>query len=147
MTRSAWRWTDLAADGFDSRPPWFFLLVAELGHEVVGYALCNRAYSSWTRRALYIEDLYVAEARRRAGVGRTLLREVCTRALADGVTRIDWHVLESNQAARALYARMGARDLCRSEGRLALRLDAARILAVAEGSLLPHQEPPCEAPS
>ncbi|KPJ09993.1 Diamine acetyltransferase 2 [Papilio machaon] len=145
MTGSACRCTDLAADGFDSRPPWFLLLVAELEREVVGYALCNRAYSSWTRRALYIEDLYVAETRRRAGVGRALLREVCARALAAGVTRIDWHVLESNRAARALYARMGARDLCRSEGRLALRLDAPRILAVAEGRLLPHRDPASDA--
>ncbi|KPJ17680.1 hypothetical protein RR48_01081 [Papilio machaon] len=55
-----------------------------------------------------------------------------------------WHVLESNRAARALYARMGARDLCRSEGRLALRLDAPRILDVAEGRLLPHRDPSSE---
>lgn len=146
MRDSAWRWTDLAADGFDSQPPWFFFLVAELGHEVAGYALCNRAYSSWTRRALYIEDLYVAEGRRRAGVGRALLREVCARALAAGATRIDWHVLENNRAARALYARLGARDLHYSEGRLALRLDAPRIRAVAEDRLLPHRHLPCDAP-
>lgn len=59
-------------------------------------------------------------------------------AVAKGVTRMDWHVLEQNASAQALYARLGARDLTRTEGRAALRLDAPRIRAVAEGHLLAH---------
>lgn len=58
-------------------------------------------------------------------------------AVAEGVSRIDWHVLENNAPAQALYARAGARDLRRSEGRAALRLDASRIQALAQGYLLP----------
>ncbi|XP_069354201.1 uncharacterized protein [Maniola hyperantus] len=68
---------DLIEDGFSSSPSWFFGLVAEVGGEVAGYALCSRAYSSWTRRAFYVEDLYVRRERRGAGVGRRLLRELC----------------------------------------------------------------------
>ncbi|XP_045761585.1 retinal guanylyl cyclase 1-like isoform X3 [Maniola jurtina] len=68
---------DLIEDGFSSSPSWFFGLVAEVGGELVGHALCSRAYSSWTRRAFYVEDLYVRPARRGAGVGRRLLRELC----------------------------------------------------------------------
>lgn len=56
-------------------------------------------------------------------------------ALAEGVTRIDWHVLRDNAGALRFYARLGARDLCVSEGRTALRLDAHRISAVARGDL------------
>ncbi|XP_068628870.1 thialysine N-epsilon-acetyltransferase-like [Battus philenor] len=129
---------DLESDGFDSSPPWFFVVVAECAGEIVGHAMCNRAYSSWTRRALYMEDLFVAEAWRRRGVARALLRGVCERARALGAERLDWHVLAHNEPARRLYARLGARDLCRTERRRALRLDRDRILAVADGHLLPE---------
>ncbi|CAH2069250.1 unnamed protein product, partial [Iphiclides podalirius] len=127
---------DLATDGFECSPPWFFVLVAESGGEVAGFAMCNRAYSSWTRRALYVEDLFVAPHLRRAGVGRALLQELCRRALRWGVSRLDWHVLEHNAPARRFYARLGARHLGRTEGRAALRLYEDRIRAVAEGHLL-----------
>ncbi|CAG4976727.1 unnamed protein product [Parnassius apollo] len=135
---------DLEEDGFDSSPPWYFLLIAEHEGEIVGYAMCNRAYSSWTRRAFYLEDLYVVPSLRRAGVGRVLLQELCTRALSCGVQRVDWHVAANNQAARKFYARLGARDLQLSEGRLALRLDAPRIQAVAHGNLLPAGDVLCD---
>lgn len=52
--------------------------------------------------------------------------------VALGARRVDWHVLEHNAAARALYARLGARDLRETEGRAALRLDAPAIAAAAE---------------
>lgn len=57
-------------------------------------------------------------------------------AVAEGVHRVDWHVLESNAGALAFYGRLGARDLRVSEGRAALRLDRDRIQAVAAGHLL-----------
>ncbi|KAM3957111.1 thialysine N-epsilon-acetyltransferase [Aphomia sociella] len=127
---------DLIKDGFESPFPWFFALVAERGDEILGYALCNRAYSSWTCRAFYVEDLYVVPAARRAGVAKALLQHLCQMALQQSVHRIDWHVLESNAPALAFYARLGARDLRRSEGRAALRLDRPRIEGVAAGNLL-----------
>lgn len=68
---------DLLEDGFESSPPWFFGLIAERAGRVVGHAMCNRAYSSWTRRAFYLEDLYVRPEARRAGVALRLLEELC----------------------------------------------------------------------
>ncbi|CAH2099365.1 unnamed protein product [Euphydryas editha] len=127
---------DLLEDGFESSPPWFFGLVAEREGQVVGHAMCNRAYSSWTRRAFYVEDLYVRPAARRTGVARRLLEELCKMAVAEGVHRVDWHVLESNVGALAFYKRLGARDMRETEGRAALRLDRDRIEAVAAGQLL-----------
>lgn len=109
-------------------------MIASVGEEAVGYALCNRAYSSWTRRALYVEDLYVRRAWRRRGAGAALLRHVCARALREDVWRVDWHVLESNAPALRFYERLGARDLRRTEGRAALRLDRAHIEAAAAGA-------------
>ncbi|KAG6443956.1 thialysine N-epsilon-acetyltransferase [Manduca sexta] len=127
---------DLIRDGFDTTQPWFFGMVAESDGKVVGYAICNRAFSSWTGRAYYIEDLYVLPPYRRAGIGVRMMRALCERAVAEGVGRIDWHVLKSNNSALAFYARMGARDMHVSEGRAALRLDEDRIVAVAAGDLL-----------
>nr|XP_021192299.2 thialysine N-epsilon-acetyltransferase [Helicoverpa armigera] len=129
---------DLIEDGFESQPAWFFVLVAECGGQVVGHALCNRAYSSWTRRAFYVEDLFVRESARRRGVGRCLLRELCRRALREGVHRVDWHVLQDNAPALAFYAGLGARDLRVSEGRAALRLDRPHIERLATSDIAPH---------
>ncbi|XP_063836484.1 thialysine N-epsilon-acetyltransferase-like [Ostrinia nubilalis] len=123
---------DLLEDGFDAPSPWYFLLVAEQGGTLVGYALCNRAYSSWTRRAFYVEDIYVPPEHRHAGVGAKLFKEICRLGVREGVHRVDWHVLESNAPALAFYARLGARDMRASEGRAALRLDRHRIEYVAD---------------
>ncbi|XP_059056060.1 thialysine N-epsilon-acetyltransferase-like [Achroia grisella] len=122
---------DLVRDGFECPSPWFFAVVAERGGQLVGYALCNRAYSSWTCRALYIEDLYVVPDMRRAGIGMKILQHLCQMSLREDVHRIDWHVLDSNAPALAFYDRLGARDLRRTERRAALRLDRHRIEAVA----------------
>lgn len=82
---------DLIEDGFECSSPWFFGLVACRGERIVGYALCNRAYSSWTRRAFYLEDLFVLPEERRNGVATIMIQELCkvgqghyrrTRALA-----------------------------------------------------------------
>ncbi|XP_053601313.1 thialysine N-epsilon-acetyltransferase-like [Plodia interpunctella] len=126
---------DLITDGFECSSPWFSVLIAESAGEVVGYLMWNRAYSSWTRRALYVEDLYVLPAARRAGVGMRLMRALCELGLAAGVHRIDWHVLEQNASARRFYDKLGARDLRVTEGRLMLRLDRHRIEAVAQQQL------------
>ncbi|XP_063394501.1 thialysine N-epsilon-acetyltransferase-like [Cydia fagiglandana] len=125
---------DLVEDGFNSEHPWFFVLLAEKGNVVLGSALCNRAYSSWSRRAFYIEDLFVRPAARRQGIGLMLMRELSRRAVMEGVNRIDWHVLKSNTTALAFYNRLGARDLRVTEGRTALRLDRDCIEALASGS-------------
>ncbi|XP_072935519.1 diamine acetyltransferase 1-like [Epargyreus clarus] len=125
---------DLLEDGFECSPAWFFGLVAERRGEVVGHALCNRAYSSWTRRAFYIEDLFVRPAARRAGVGLALVRALCQMAVKEGVNRIDWHVLADNAPALAFYARLGAHDMLRAERRAAMRLDRRYIEAVARCS-------------
>ncbi|XP_041974724.1 thialysine N-epsilon-acetyltransferase-like [Aricia agestis] len=131
---------DLIRDGFETSPPWYFGLIGELNGEVVGYALCNRAYSSWTCRALYIEDLYVRPAARGAGVARLILQRLCQLAVKQNVHRVDWHVLVNNSLALGFYRRLGAKDLCVVEERTAMRLPRDRIEAVARGELLPREQ-------
>ncbi|KAI8430455.1 hypothetical protein MSG28_000726, partial [Choristoneura fumiferana] len=122
---------DLVEDGFNSKHPWFFVLLAEKNGEILGSALCNRAYSSWSRRAFYIEDLYVLPKARRMGIGLLLMKALCKAAVEEGVHRMDWHVLKSNASALSFYNHLGARDLRVTEGRTMLRLDRDRIEALA----------------
>lgn len=56
-------------------------------------------------------------------------------AVREGVSRVDWHVLESNAPALGFYRRLGARDLRVSEGRAAMRLDAPHIQQLALSDL------------
>lgn len=70
-------------------------LVAEVEGEVVGFCSMEGSYISW---------LYVDPARRREGIGRTLLE----RAVAEIGTGGAWtHVLAGNRAAVEFYRAMG----------------------------------------
>ena len=77
--------------------------------EAVGFALYFTHYSTFrTRPGIYLEDLFVAEAHRRQGVGRALLAEVIKTAEARGAGRLEWSVLQWNESAIAFYRRLGA---------------------------------------
>jgi ribosomal protein S18 acetylase RimI-like enzyme len=54
-----------------------------------------------------LHALEVRHAHRRQGVGRTLLHAAANWAVAQGVTRLSLVVTRQNDAARALYARLG----------------------------------------
>ncbi|XP_023942414.2 thialysine N-epsilon-acetyltransferase [Bicyclus anynana] len=109
---------DLQRDGFDSSPPAFRCLVAEVKKEketaVAGYALYFPVYSTWEGRSMLLEDLYVRAGERRRGVGHRLFDAVAAEALSEGCCRVDFHVLEWNDA-RSFYESKGAVDLSASE--------------------------------
>lgn len=54
-----------------------------------------------------LEDLYVAESARGAGLGRALVELATERALARGCTRMELDANEENEAALALYHSFG----------------------------------------
>jgi ribosomal-protein-alanine N-acetyltransferase len=56
---------------------------------------------------LHINTLAVSPVRRREGLATVLLREVMADAARDGARRATLEVRESNEAALALYARLG----------------------------------------
>ncbi len=93
-----------AEDGFGPSPVWQ-ALVARAGEEVVGFALWYMRYSTWKGRRLYLEDLYVEEAWRRAGVATALMDGLVAAAQQNGCTGMVWQVLEWNEPAKAFYRR------------------------------------------
>ena len=100
---------------------------------VVGMATYHAIFSSFlVRPGIWLDDLYVDSAHRKAGVGEALLCSLCGEALKNGCARIDWIVSASNDNGLGFYARMGARVF--TSGRLA-RLDEDAIRALAASTL------------
>ena len=84
-------------------------LVVELDRQVVAFALFFTNFSTFLGQpGLYLEDLYVQPAHRRAGIGRALLRQLATLAVQRQYGRFEWSVLDWNQDAISFYASMGA---------------------------------------
>jgi GNAT superfamily N-acetyltransferase len=98
----------LGRDLFGSAPK-LECLVAERAGELIGYALFFPTYSSFrTRRALWLEDLFVKPEARGSGAGRLLLARLAAIALERGCLRVAWDVLDWNQPSIEFYERMGA---------------------------------------
>lgn len=101
---------DIRRDGFGPRPL-FEVLLAEVDGAVEGFVLFFSSWSTWQGRAgLHVEDLFVRERSRGLGLGRRLLAQVASIALARGCTRIDLSVLDWNPA-RSFYDRVGFAEL------------------------------------
>ena len=85
------------------------MLVAVRQGSVEGYAMFYPHFSSFRgERGYYLEDIYVDENSRRAGVGLELLSAIARRAAGRGFERIDFQVLTSNTPAIRFYERLGA---------------------------------------
>jgi len=88
------------------------LLVASDGRRLVGYALYYYTYSSFVAKlSLYLEDLFVLEKYRKAGIGFSLFRKCVDIAVAEGCGRMEWAVLTWNAKALRFYEKLGARRM------------------------------------
>ena len=118
------------------------VLLAELNHEPVGYAICFTNYSTFLgRTGLYLEDLFVRGAVRGQGIGRRLLAAVAKLAQDRGCGRLEWSALDWNSRAIEFYQNLGAQ--LRREW-LGFRLAGTKLDELAaEGIAL---EPPDSAP-
>lgn len=118
----------LLADAFGPRPR-FTLLVGEDRGIVAAYAILVETYSSFLARpTLYIEDVFVDPARRRAGLGRAMMQAIAKEALGRGCHRIEGVVLAWNESAQDFYRATGGAVL--GDWQL-LRYDRAAIEALA----------------
>jgi GNAT superfamily N-acetyltransferase len=93
-------------------PPAARVLLAWDGPALAGLA-------SWTllwpaaglTTSLYLKELYVAEAYRRAGVGKLLMEGLYRIAADRGCARVEWTTDTGNAAAKRFYESLGARPL------------------------------------
>jgi GNAT superfamily N-acetyltransferase len=89
--------------------PFAEVLLAEDGGAVVGFALFFHNYSTFRGKpGLYLEDLFVEPAHRGKGHGKALLQAVARLAVERGCARVEWSVLNWNEAALGFYRALGA---------------------------------------
>jgi len=82
--------------------------VAMEGDKMLGFALFYISYSTWKGPCMYLEDLYVQEARRKEGIGSELFDYVVAEAQKRKMHRMDWQVLDWNTPAIDFYKRKNA---------------------------------------
>ena len=84
-------------------------LIAEHRGEPAGYALFYPTFSSFLAiQGVWLEDLFVRPAHRRAGIGRALLAAVAARVRERGGERLEWAALDWNELALGFYRGIGA---------------------------------------
>lgn len=89
-------------------PP-FGCLIAEWKGAPAGMAMFFQTYSTWTGcPGLYLEDLFVDEEHRGKGIGNALMVHLAQHAVAHGLGRFEWSILDWNERAIGFYERLGA---------------------------------------
>lgn len=92
--------------------PRVFCDLAEWDGEPVGFALWFYNFSTFRgRHGIYLEDLFVRDAMRGRGVGKALLSQLARRCLDEGLTRLEWWVLDWNEPSIAFYRSIGAQAM------------------------------------
>lgn len=90
--------------------PFAEVLIGEVDGQASGFALFFHSYSTFLGKpGIYLEDLFVRESVRGAGLGKALLAQLAKLALARGCGRLEWSVLDWNTSAIEFYERLGAR--------------------------------------
>jgi ribosomal protein S18 acetylase RimI-like enzyme len=93
-------------------PPVAYALLARDGPELAGMAAYSFLWpAAGLSASLYLKELYVAEAYRRAGVGRLLMDGVRAIAGRRRLSRIEWTTDTSNRDAQEFYEALGTEPL------------------------------------
>lgn len=122
---------DILAALFGDRPR-VFCEIAEWDGARAGFAVWFYNYSTFTgRHGVHLEDLYVREAFRGRGLGKALLGGLARRCVEEGLTRLQWSVLDWNAPSIAFYKALGASALDDWTG---FRLDGSSLAALAQGA-------------
>jgi ribosomal protein S18 acetylase RimI-like enzyme len=93
--------------------PDVLILVAELDHEIVGYAYARLEPRDWNNlldACGALHDIFVSERARRQGVARSLVDAVRDGLRAKGAPRLVLHTASKNATARQFFAALGFRE-------------------------------------
>ncbi len=84
-------------------------MIAEHDGEPAGYAVYFQTFSTFLSiPGIWLEDIFVRPAHRKAGIGRALLAEVAARLRERGGERLEWSALDWNELALGFYRGLGA---------------------------------------
>lgn len=98
---------DFIQYGFSKRPA-FEVLLAEQDGKPVGICLFFYSFSTWLGAlGVYIQDLYVSDEARGAGLGRLLVAETARIASGRGANHLRLAVDSKNTDAQAFYESLG----------------------------------------
>lgn len=107
------------------------VIIAFAEGKPAGFAVFLFTYSTFRAQpVLYLEDLFVKPELRGGGIGKALFQHLIELAHREGCGRLEWSVLEWNQAAIDFYEGLGAKP--RREW-VKFRLDQEQIRALAGG--------------
>jgi GNAT superfamily N-acetyltransferase len=107
-------------------------LIAEHDGQLAGYALFYPTFSSFLAiQGIWLEDIYVRPAHRKAGIGRALLASVAAGLRKGGGERLEWAALDWNELALDFYRGLGARGMSEWITHRLIGEDLARLAAEA----------------
>lgn len=94
---------------FADKPAVFCDLIESEDGEIAGFGIWFLNYSTWTgTHGIYLEDLYIRTAHRSAGFGSAYLKHLASLCIERGYHRLQWWVLDWNEAAISFYTSIGA---------------------------------------
>jgi len=106
------------------------VIIVYADEDPAGFALFYDNYSTFRGRGgIHLEDLYVRDRWRGAGLGRYLLAHLAALTRQRGCSRLEWWVLASDDAAVGFYEAIGAS--AKGEWNI-YRLQGAALEALAE---------------
>lgn len=86
----------------------FKALIAKQDGKSIGFATYYFGYSSWSGKLLYLDDLYIEEDQRGAGIGHLFMEELESIARKEGCKKMRWLVSKWNELAIGFYKKRGA---------------------------------------
>ena len=120
---------DLERALFGEAPAVFaFVVDGDEPGELAGLAIWFLTFSTWEGvHGIHLEDLYVAPQHRGAGHGRALLARLAQEAVARGLARVEWAVLDWNEPSIGFYRSLGASSM---DDWTTFRLDGGELAAL-----------------
>ena len=90
----------------------FHVLLVTVGEKVVGSAIFQDSFRTWSGPSLYLQDLIVDTDHRGRGLGTLLMQTLAAVALDRGCDRVFWESHAANTKANSFYsATIGAETL------------------------------------
>jgi GNAT superfamily N-acetyltransferase len=113
-------------------PPSAHVLLAWEDDRLVGLASYSFLWpAAGVTRSIYLKELYVVKQSRHQGIGRLLMSELCSIALDNGCSRVEWTADTDNPTALRFYETLGMPP---NSAKLMYRLDSDAMARMATAS-------------